>query len=226
MLGHLAKVKERVEFVACTLPVEDFGLQRWAAKHLQDSIPMSTIDDCLAKRLTTFLREEVSPTRAAIVRSRILAAKGFVPQCAVASVLRTICNAWTTTGRFSGDTAVCPFGCGALGGDRFSHFPVCAFLREMWKEVCPGATEFFSSLSISTITLTTHMMSQAEVVQAILWSDVVGQCLNDARAENPPRIIQGASGKDMIIARLRFLGVQCDSTRYTIQGMRSVFIAA
>jgi len=69
-------------------------------------------------------------------------------------------------------------------------------------------------------------MSAAEVAQAIVWTDVVGQCLNDAKADNPPRLIAGTVGKNMLIARLRFLGVQCDSTRHTIQGMRSLYLAA
>jgi len=226
VLGHLAKVKEHVEFVACTLPIENFGLQRWAAKHLQASIPMMAVDDCLAKRLSTLLKEEVPATLAATVRARIAAAKGSVPQCAVASTLRTVCNAWTTTGRFSGPTGLCPFGCGTLEGDRLMHFPCCTSLREMWGDVCPGALDFINALSAKTVTLTSPVMSDAEVVQAIIWTDVVGQCLNDAKADNPPRLIQGPVGRNMLIARLRFLGVQSDSTRHTIQGMRSLFVVA
>jgi hypothetical protein len=224
VLGHLAKMKEHVEYIACTPPIENFGIQRWAAKLLQDNIPLSNVDDCLAKRLTTFLKVEVSPLKAAAARARILAAKGKVPPCAVASMLRTICNAWTTTGRFSGPTAACPFGCEAPEGDKFSHFPCCPALRQMWAEVCPGAAAFFQSLTANTVTLTLPLMSDPEVVQAIIWTDVVGQCLNDARAATPPRLIQGTVGRNMLVARLRFLGVQCDHTRCVICSMRSEFL--
>ena len=92
--------------------------------------------------------------------------------------------------------------------------------------VCPRAAEFFRSLSANTVTLTSPVMSDTEVVLAIIWTDVVGQCLNDARADNPPRLIQGPVGRNILIARLRFLWVQSDSTRHTIQGMRSLFIVA
>ena len=224
VLGHLAKVKEHVEFVACTLPIENFGLQRWAAKQLQASIPMMAVDDSLAKRLSTLLKEEVPATLAATVRARIAAAKGSVPQCAVASTLRTVCNAWTTTGRFSGPTGLCPFGCGTLEGDPLMHFPSCTSLREMWGDVCPGALDFLSALTANTVTLTSPTMNDHEVVQAIIWNDVVGQCLNDAKAILPPRAIMGLEGRNMIVARLRFLGVQCDSTRHTVQCMRSSFL--
>ena len=224
VIGHLTRVKEHVEYIACTLPVETYGLQRWAAKLLTDNIPMATLDDCIAKRLTTFLKVKTSAATAAMVRKRICTAKGQVPPCAVASMLRTICNAWTTTGRFSGPTAVCPFGCGALEADRFSHFPGCSSLRDLWQEVCPGAAPIFHNMSLEINTLTFTSMSPEEVVQVILWSDVVGQCLNDARAGSPPLSIQGTVGKNMIIARLRFLGVQCDSTRTTIRNMRSLFL--
>ena len=92
-------------------------------------------------------------------------------------------------------------------------------------DVCPGAFDFLAALTAKTITLTSPIMSDSEVVQAIIWTDVVGQCLNDARASHPPPLIKGVEVKNMIVARLRFLGVQCDSTRHTIQGMRSLFLA-
>jgi len=224
ILGHMAKVKEHVEFIACSSPVETFGIQRWATKHLQGDIPMTTVDDCLAKRLSTLLKQEISADSAATVRARMLAAKALVPQCAIASMLRTVCNAWTTSGRFSGPTAPCPFGCGAPEGDRFLHFPSCTSLREMWGAACPGALNFINALSANIVTLTFATMSSDEVVQAIIWTDVVGQCCNDARANFPPRMIMDEYGKNMIIARLRFLGVQCDHTRFLIRRMRSVFL--
>ena len=188
-----------------------------------DSIPLATLDECLARRLTTFLKEEISPEKAATARLRIFAAKGSVPQCAVASVLRTICNAWTTTGRFSGPTAVCPFGCGIPEADMFSHFPGCSSLRDLWQEACPGAAPIFQHLTPALVTLTAPTLSAEEVVQLVLWSDVVGQCLNDARACSPPTAIQGAVGRNMIVARLRFLGVQSDPARIAIRRMRSLF---
>ena len=136
-------------------------------------------------------------------------------------MLRTLCNAWTTTGRFFGYTSVCPFGCGTLGADRFAHFPGCSSLRDLWQEACPGAAPFFQEFALETATLTSPMLSTNEVVQTIIWTDVVGQCLNESRASNPPLVVQGLVGKNMIIARLRFLGVQCDATRLAIRSMRS-----
>ena len=81
VIGHLTRVKEHVEYIACTLPVETYGLQRWAAKLLTDNIPMATLDDCIAKRLTTFLKVKTSAATAAMVRKRICTAKGQVPPC-------------------------------------------------------------------------------------------------------------------------------------------------
>jgi hypothetical protein len=223
ILGHMARVKEHVEYIACSPPIENYGIQRWATKHLQDNIPMSKVDDCLALRLSTLLKKEVPVATAATVRARLLAAKAFVPQCAIASMLRTVCNAWTTTGRFSGPTAPCPFGCGAPEGDRFLHFPGCTSLREMWGSVCPGAP-LFINISAQFVTLTATTMSNDEVVQAVIWADVVGQCCNDARASVPPRMVCGEAGRNMLIARLRSLGVQCDYTRFLIRNMRSEFL--
>jgi hypothetical protein len=224
IMGYIARNKEAVEFIACTLPVENFGLQQWASKILYSSTPLASLDICMAKRLSTLLREETSQTTAATARSRMAAAKGHVPQCAMSSALRTLSNAWTTSGRFAGATAACPFGCGAPAADRFSHFPGCSSLRELWQEVCPGVAPFFQHLTLQHVTLTAPIMSPEEVVFAILWSDVVGQCLNDVRSAVPPVPIQGTVGRTMFIARLRFLGVQCDLTRVIIRNMRSSFL--
>jgi exonuclease III len=222
-LGHLTAVKKHVERIAGT-PIETYGIQQWTAKALKAAIPMNFLDDCIAKRLTTFMKKKVAPEAVALARSRILAVKDMVPACTVASILRTLCNAWTTTGRFFGPTAACPFGCGLLEADRFAHFSGCMSLRDLWQEVCPGAAPFLQQLSLETSTLTATMLSTNEVVQVIIWTDVVGQCLNEARASNPPLVIHGLVGKNMIIARLRFLGVQCDATRIAIRAMRSCFL--
>ena len=154
ILGYLTRNKKNFEFIACTLPFENFGLQKWASQILYSSTPLADLDSSMAKRLSTFLRVETSQASAATARTRMAAAKDHVPQCAMSSALRTISNAWTTTGRFSGTTAVCPFGCGAPAADRFSHFPSCLSLREMWQEVCPSAAPFFRNLSLDQVTLT------------------------------------------------------------------------
>jgi hypothetical protein len=221
-LGHLTAVKRHVEHIAGT-PVETFGIQQWTAKALKAAVPARILDDCIAKRLTTLMKKKVAPESAALARARIFAVKDLVPACTIASMLRTLCNAWTTTGRFFGPTSACPFGCGTLEADRFAHFPGCSSLRDLWQEVCPGVASFFQFLSLETTTLTAPMLSTSEVVQAIIWTDVVGQCLNEARASVPPLVVHGLAGRNMIIARLRFLGVQCDATRVAIRSMRSCF---
>ncbi len=88
----------------------------------------------------------------------------------------------------------------------------------------PGGGPIFQHLMLAHATLTAPAMSTEEILQMILWSDVVGQCLNDARAATPPRLIQGTVGRNMLVARLRFLGVQCDHTRCVICSMRSEFL--
>jgi hypothetical protein len=219
-LGYLAAVKAHVESIA-GLPTETYGLQRWAAKALLAAAPRESLDKSIAKRLSTFTKKVVGTEAALLARYRIFAVKDLVPACSIASIIRTLCNAWTTTGRFVGPTAACPFGCGTPEADRFAHFPGCASLRELWQEVCPSIAPFFQHLSLDTITLTAPLLSSSEVVQVIVWTDVVGQCLNEARASVPPLSIQGLAGRNMLMARLRFLGVQNDATRLAIRSMRS-----
>ncbi len=87
-------------------------------------------------------------------------------------------------------------GCGAPEADRFFHFPGCSSLRDLWQEVCPGAAPFFRNLSLAHVTFTTPFLNPEEVVQAMLWSDVVGQCLNDARVGSPPVYASDAAGDE------------------------------
>ena len=160
------------------------------------------------------------------MRDRFVALHSIVPHVVQSSMVRSICNAWTTSGRFSGPRAPCPFGGRTLRGDRWSHFPACTAIRRMWAAACPSANLlWFSQLTLEQALLLSPNPLPDVDVQVALWSDVVGHCANDARALGtaPARVFE--EGGEMMIARLRFLAVQSDSTRTVIRRIRAAFAA-
>ena len=154
------------------------------------------------------------------VRLRLIAVKLVLPPVVLSSVLRSVCNAWITSGRFAGPTLPCPFGCGLPEGDRFAHFPVCVAIRDMWGRACPCSHPAVLRPTLEHVLLISPDLPTEAVVQLALWSDVIGYCVNDARAmgSSPDKVLR--EGEGMILARFRPLGVQSDSTRNVIAVMR------
>ena len=221
IIGHMLEVRGRLHALLPALPVARRGLQGWVSRELAGSSLPCRADLSIADRLSTVLRSPVSEEEASRVRLRICAAKASVLPSIIASVLRTVCNAWTTTGRFVGPTAPCPFGCGRHDGDRFSHFPYCPTFAAWWKCECPNAHELVFQPSLDDVLLVSQNLPPEAVVQLALWSDVVGHCLHDIRAMGTTPCLVGTVGRGLIAARLRFLGVQSDSMRNVILLMRA-----
>ncbi len=138
-----------------------------------------------------------------------------------AYMVRNLCNAWTTSGRFGGPRACCPFGCRARNGDRWGHFVRCPALGGMWEGACPSALPVFVHFSLEKALLLSPELTRDQAVQIALWTDVVGHCANDVRAARsaPSEVLLQGGG--MMKARLRFLAVQCDGARAAISVMRA-----
>ncbi len=148
------------------------------------------------------------------LRARLVALHLEVSPVVQSSMIRSICNAWTTSGRFSGPRSPCSFGCGARRGDRWAHFTVCSAVRRMWLQACPSTDSiFFAKLTPELVLLLSLRLAPGVVVQLALWSDVVGHCANDIRAAGAAPALVLADGHERMAARLRFLAVQCDSLR-------------
>ncbi len=161
----------------------------------------------------------ISPDAVRVLRGRLVRLRQSVSQVVQSSLVRSICNVWTTTGRFSGPRLPCPYGCRTVRGDRRAHFPYFTAIRRMWKATCPSASPRFAQLTLEMALLLSPDLLPDDVVQVALWTDVVGHCANDARAlgTSPTRML--AEGHEMMAARLRFLSSQSESTRAVITRM-------
>ena len=90
----------------------DNHVQRWCYSELMKSAKVSSraaLARGLANRMTTLRKIPTTVEMAEVCIENLVKSKGHLPCAVFVSVVRSICNAWTTTGRFSGPTAACPF---------------------------------------------------------------------------------------------------------------------
>ena len=175
----------------------------------------------VAARMSTLRGLRTSDDEAAIRRNRMFSARKSVPIVVMTSVVNINCNAWTTTGRFSGPTAVCPFGCGAPLGDSLAHFLGCHNFRSMWR-MCAHQRVQFCCISHWKMCYSSPKTCPAMRFLSLPCGLMLWGTAHDikARAVLPCRM--EVAGPRMIEARLRYLAVQSASTRSVIRGMRVV----
>ena len=181
VVGHLNDTANEFALHFSGLPPVGRGLQAWATKEIRSQLSPEVADRAILKRLSTVLGRPASLEEAVLARNRMHALKLLFPPVVLASVLRSVCNAWTTTGRFSGPTLPCPFGCQRRAGDRWSHFPGCPAIRRMWQETCPRFVNIFQRMTLENLLLISPDMPNEVVAQIALWTDVVGHASNDIR---------------------------------------------
>jgi len=220
VVGHMSNTQTNLKLLFELPPLAGRGLQAVATRMLRKHFDLDSIDRTLLRRVTMMVGVPITIVAIRRMRAYLLSLLHLVPQVVVSSMVRSICNAWTTSGRFSGPRAPCPFGCGAPAGDKWAHFAICPFIRRMWEATCPSANVLFLELSLERALLLSPDLLPDAVVQVALWSDVVGHCANDARAAGtaPGRV--AVEGEGMMAARLRFLAVQSDPARAVIQQIR------
>ena len=158
------------------------------------------------------------------MRGHMFCMRNVLPHVVVSSMLRSACNAWTTTGRFSGPNSACPFGCGTEQGDNWSHFPECPSIRRMWRALCPRAHPCFDELTLEQALLLSPDLPFEVCVQIAVWTDVVGHLSNDIRATGIPVAVVAGSGEAMMDARLRQLAIQSDGAKAVILSIRTAFV--
>ena len=179
------------------------------------------VADCaLVRRASAMIGVPITIEAARRIRGRGHNLRNLVPLVVQSSMVRSICNAWTTTGRFSGPRLPCPFGCRIEGGDKWVHCVNCTAIRGMWREACPSANPVFTDLSLEKVLMICPDMPKEVVCQVALWVDVVGHLSNDMRAQgtSPTRAL--IDGAEMIKARLRQLAVQSNEASAVISAIR------
>jgi hypothetical protein len=220
VVGHMQRTYCKLKSEMALPPLSGRGLQGRVSLEIRKSYNLLGIEATLRKRAEAMIGAHVSAEAISCMRTRLLALRAKVPQVVMSSLIRSICNAWTTSGRFSGRRLACPFGCQAPNADRWSHFPVCTAISRMWAATCPHASVIFCHLTLESVLLLSPDLQPDEDVQVALWTDVVGHCANDIRALGtaPSRVF--LDGEGMMAARLRFLAVQSDTSRAVINRIR------
>jgi hypothetical protein len=220
VVGHLRDNHAEFRFSFALPPMTGRGLQAWAAKQLRKNFSLNLIETTFVRRASAMTGAPVSLEAVRRMRVLLVSLRASLPQVVQSSMVRSICNAWTTSGRFGGPRMPCPFGCRTQNGDRWSHFARCAAVRRMWEGTCPSALPIFANLSFDKVLPLNADLSRDEAVQIAIWTDVVGHCASDARADGaaPAKVL--LEGEGMMAARLRSLAVQSDGAREVIRSIR------
>jgi hypothetical protein len=221
VVGYLRDNLAEFRFSFALPPMAGRGLQAWAAKQLRKNFSVDLIEATFVRRTSAMTGVPISLEAVRRMRLLLVSLRACLPQVVQSSMVRSICNAWTTSGRFGGPRMACPFGCRARNGDRWSHFVRCSAVRRMWEATCPSALLIFANLSYEKAVLLSPDLSRDEAVQIALWTDVVGHCASDARAAGTSPATVFLEGEGMMAARLRFLAVQSDGAREVIRLIRA-----
>ena len=221
VVGHMYSTQVRLKNSFSTPPFSGKGLQAWVVKEIRLEAGLGDPDLALRRRLAGMLGAPVPQEVVHRLRTRMLALASRMPPVVMSSVVKSACNAWTTSGRFAGPNLPCPFGCRAERGDKWSHFVTCTAIRRMWREACPSAHTAFDELTLENVLMITAAMPNEVICQVALWVDVVGHLSNDIRARGTTPTRAFRDGGEMIRARLRQLAVQSDLARAVIIVIRA-----
>jgi hypothetical protein len=222
VVGHMSRTHRDLKSSFASPPMYGRGLQAWVVKALRPDSEIRTAEEALSRRVSGLLGAPVSHASVVLLRTRMLSLQDCMPPVVVSSVVKSVCNAWTTSGRFSGPNLACPFGCRTVNGDKWAHFASCTAIRGMWRQACQNASTIFYNLTLETVLMLSPGLTSGEILEVALWVDVVGHLSNDMRAlgMSPTRTL--LEGGDMMVARLRQLAVQSDAARAVIRGIRVV----
>jgi hypothetical protein len=106
------------------------------------------------------------------------AISSVLPPCVLASVLRTVCNAWTTSRRFRDEHPHCRLGCQAVGGDDVRHYAFCP----VFLHFVEGTSSLSDCLWARSGELSFFMLMQEtgfeDMVRTAVWVDVLLQGVN------------------------------------------------
>ncbi len=189
-------------------------------KALRTESEIRFAEEALGRRVSGLLGTPVSHASVVLLRTRMLSLRDRMPPVVVSSVVKSVCNAWTTSGRFSGPNLPCPFGCRTEGGDKWAHFAACTAIRGMWRQACPSANRIFNNLTLERVLMLCPGLTSEAVLEVALWVDVVGHLSYDMRALGMSPMRTLLEGEDMMSARLRQLALQSEEARAVIRAIR------
>ena len=225
VVGHMSDTLSLLNTRFSDPPPGGRGVQRWATSKLRKEFKLEIADLAIARRTSAMVGLPITIEDTGRLRGRLLSMRNSLPPVVLSSMVRSICNAWATTGRFSGPNSACPFNCGAQSGDKWSHFPGCPSIQRMWRAACPRADCCFNALTLEQAMLLSPNLSPDVCVQIAIWTDVVGHLSNDIRAGSAPAPVNDEAGEGMVHARLRQLAVQCDGAKAVITVIRAAAAA-
>ena len=106
------------------------------------------------------------------------AISSVLPPCVLASVLRTVCNAWTTSRRFRDEHPHCRLGCQAVGGDDIRHYPFCPVFLQFVAGTSVLSDCLWAHLGELSFFMLVQTTAFEDMVRTAVWVDVFLQGVN------------------------------------------------
>eukprot|EP00959_Pyramimonas_sp_CCMP1952_P412836 8651011-Pyramimonas_sp.AAC.1 len=127
---------------------EKKGFQAQVLKRLQQLFPGIPCCEALLVRSGYFLGPQVVSQANVITLQIKLGRVGQnVPNFIMSSVIKSMCNAWSTTRRYHHRAEGCRFGCANVGGDDVCHYVKCPVSEPTVLELLPLLQGSFQNLS-------------------------------------------------------------------------------
>jgi hypothetical protein len=136
------------------------GVQAWVTKGFRKELVLDVADRAIARGASAMMGLPITTEVAARFRVRMHSLRSTLPPVVQSPMVRSTCNAWTTTGRLSLPNICCPYSCGAQSGDKWVHFPGCPSIRRMWRKACPHSDCSFAELTLEHVLLLSPGLSK------------------------------------------------------------------
>ena len=177
-LSYLCRVKREVEAIpGAPVDAGQLHFQRIVMTFLRSIAGSSALRDTLVRRAIHFgFRRPADMVENFVTNMN--AVSTVLPPYVMASMLRTVCNAWTTSRRFRDDHRHCRLGCLAVGGHDIRHYPFCP----VFLQYVSGVSVLSDCLWANSGELSYFMLMQVsgieDLVRTALWVDVLLQGVN------------------------------------------------
>ena len=108
VVGHMSDTLSLLNTRFSDPPPGGRGVQRWATSKLRKEFKLEIADLAIARRTSAMVGLPITIEDTGRLRGRLLSMRNSLPPVVLSSMVRSICNAWTTTGRFSGQLRHAP----------------------------------------------------------------------------------------------------------------------
>jgi hypothetical protein len=180
---NLLSNRKSLERIGNELPdLCPYGLQRKVYNILRTELGNASLIATLKARINHLFSPRIDFSIPLII-SNIKLVSSKAPPFITSALVRSICNAWPTASRFKNGSTHCRFGCQAVGGDDFRHYPFCPIVLSFMEGFPSFNDLLWVKLNSLSHFLALHEVNWEDILRTAIWNDVILQTANAIRKE-------------------------------------------